>query len=224
MAKWVADNPHVPRSRLVAVDPPDVPGRRAGARDGPAAGQAVDLRRIDQNVLVITAGADHIAPRPGTMPFFDLIASEDVEHFERPGGHIGLVAGSAARNEIWPGIAGWLAQRSDRKRHQRGEGLMSTETDTERPHRRTSGSDHRGVPGRISPARMTGRVVFVTGGTRGIGAAISRSFAEQGAVVAAGYGRDKENAEQLLSSSRRTTSPRASIRATSARPTIAGGR
>jgi acetoacetyl-CoA reductase/3-oxoacyl-[acyl-carrier protein] reductase len=46
--------------------------------------------------------------------------------------------------------------------------------------------------------RMQDHVVFVTGGTRGIGAAICRSFAEQGAVVAAGYSGNTERAEQLL--------------------------
>ena len=112
MAKWVADNPPFParayrdwitwmykENRLVR-------GRMR------LRGRRVDLGEIDQNLLVVTAGADHIAPPPGTAPIFDLVASEDVTHLDRPGGHIGLMAGSRARQEIWPDLAGWLAERS----------------------------------------------------------------------------------------------------------------
>jgi acetoacetyl-CoA reductase/3-oxoacyl-[acyl-carrier protein] reductase len=43
--------------------------------------------------------------------------------------------------------------------------------------------------------KLLGRVAFVTGGTRGIGAAICRSLAAQGAEVAAGYSGNEEAAD-----------------------------
>jgi polyhydroxyalkanoate synthase len=114
MAKWVGDNPPFPGRawsqwiRWMYQDEALVAGRMR------LRGRRVDLRRVEQNLLVITAGADHIAPRAGTMPIFDLVASDDITHIDRPGGHIGLIAGSAARNQIWPEMAAWLAERSER--------------------------------------------------------------------------------------------------------------
>lgn len=113
MAKWVSDNPPFPARAYrewvtwMYKDNRLVDGRLR------LRGRRVALERIDQNLLVVTAGADHIAPRPGTMPLLDLVSSHDVTHLDRPGGHIGLMAGSAARREIWPDIVDWLAPRSD---------------------------------------------------------------------------------------------------------------
>jgi NAD(P)-dependent dehydrogenase (short-subunit alcohol dehydrogenase family) len=48
-------------------------------------------------------------------------------------------------------------------------------------------------------SKLKDRVALVTGGTRGIGAAICRSLANQEATIAAGYSRDQEKAEAFRS-------------------------
>jgi polyhydroxyalkanoate synthase len=114
MARWVADNPPFPsRAYREWITLMYKENRLASGRLR-MRGRPVDLRRLEQNLLVITAGADHIAPREGTLPLLDLASSEDVTHFDRPGGHIGLMAGSRAKQEIWPDIAEWLEERSAR--------------------------------------------------------------------------------------------------------------
>jgi len=56
-----------------------------------------------------------------------------------------------------------------------------------------------------STDKLAGRVAFVTGGTRGIGAAIAHSLANQGAGVAVGYSRNPDSAERFVAELRTKT-------------------
>jgi polyhydroxyalkanoate synthase len=128
MAHWVADNPPFPAAAYrdwitwMYKENRLVRGRMR------LRGQLVDLSRIDQSLLVVTAGADHIAPPQGTHPLLGLVGSDDVTAIDRPGGHIGLMAGSKAKTEIWPDIDRWLAERSKITRRGRRNGNRREDT------------------------------------------------------------------------------------------------
>jgi polyhydroxyalkanoate synthase len=112
MSKWIADNPPFPARAFREWVTWIYKEGQLVRGEVELRGRTVDLRSIDQNLLVVTAQADHIAPVANTTPLFELVSSTDVTHLDRPGGHIGLLAGSSARKQIWPSIAGWLHERS----------------------------------------------------------------------------------------------------------------
>ncbi len=75
-------------------------------------GDRVDLSRIRANLLTVIAAGDHITPPCQSEAILSKVSSRDTELFRIPGGHIGIMAGSGARQTTWPHIDGWLSARS----------------------------------------------------------------------------------------------------------------
>ncbi len=75
-------------------------------------GKRVDLRRIRANLLTVIAEGDHITPPCQSEAILAKAGSRDKELYRIPGGHIGIMAGSAAPRTTWPHIDAWLSARS----------------------------------------------------------------------------------------------------------------
>src|SRR5437764_700661 len=76
MARWVADNPPFPARAYREWITWMYKENRLVRGQMWLRGERVDLGWIDQSLLVVTAGADHIAPPEGTQPLFELVSSE----------------------------------------------------------------------------------------------------------------------------------------------------
>jgi polyhydroxyalkanoate synthase len=75
-------------------------------------GERVDLGCIRASVLNVIAAEDHIVPPEQTEGAMAPIGSDDKHVLKIPGGHIGMMAGSAAVKRTWPQIDAWIALRS----------------------------------------------------------------------------------------------------------------
>lgn len=75
-------------------------------------GERADLGKIRANLLTVIAADDHITPPCQSEAILSKVASRDKELYRIPGGHIGMMAGSAAPRTTWPHINAWLSARS----------------------------------------------------------------------------------------------------------------
>lgn len=74
-------------------------------------GQRVDLAAVQQPILVAAARQDKIAPPASCKALIDIVGSTDKEYVELPGGHISLIAGRQAHQNLWPKVVAWLKAR-----------------------------------------------------------------------------------------------------------------
>ena len=76
-------------------------------------GRLVHLADIEAPVLAVAGDRDHLVPPAMARPLVDLVGSADRQYAELPAGHVGLMAGSGARDMLWPLVTDWLDARSD---------------------------------------------------------------------------------------------------------------
>ena len=82
-------------------------------------GRPVRLADIRCPVLNIAASRDQIAPRPTTSIVTERVGSTDASEILVDGGHVGIVVGRTASQNLWPKVGAWLAPTTEGPRSRR---------------------------------------------------------------------------------------------------------
>lgn len=70
-------------------------------------GRPVRLSAIRCPVLNIASSRDQIAPRPTTSVVTKRVGSKDASEILIEGGHVGIVVGRSASQNLWPKVGAW---------------------------------------------------------------------------------------------------------------------
>ena len=74
-------------------------------------GRRIFLRDIRCPVLAVTFEHDTIVPHRSASVLVDRVGSSDKRHLHLPGGHVGAVVSSHAKQHLWPLLAEWWSAR-----------------------------------------------------------------------------------------------------------------
>jgi len=71
-------------------------------------GEEVNLREIRAPMLCVGASKDDIVPAASARALVDSVGSTDKQFLELEGGHISVIAGRRAKQQVWPALVEWL--------------------------------------------------------------------------------------------------------------------
>jgi polyhydroxyalkanoate synthase len=99
-------------------------------------GELINLRRIICPLLSVPARFDELVPPRACEPLTQLVRSCDRQTVVFPSSHVGMAAGLAAHERLWPAVGQWLGVRDStpQRRPRRtnatavGEGLSECHT------------------------------------------------------------------------------------------------
>jgi polyhydroxyalkanoate synthase len=74
--------------------------------------QVSDLGNITANMLVFAGETDHLVPASMAKKSLKMVASKNKSFMLAPGGHMGVILGSQAREHVWKQAADWLSGHS----------------------------------------------------------------------------------------------------------------
>jgi polyhydroxyalkanoate synthase len=77
-------------------------------------GEHVDVTNIDMPLLQILGDYDNLVPPEASKPFNDVVGTDDVSTIEYPSGHVGLAMSNGAHRDLWPEVAEWFLEHSER--------------------------------------------------------------------------------------------------------------
>jgi polyhydroxyalkanoate synthase len=109
---WVNDLIPYPKEAFKQMVKDVVSGNKLLRRELKFGDKNADLATMTQPLLAFAGSSDNIATPASTKGILDLVGSKDKRLYEVPGGHVGVVAGSAAPAKVWRPMAEWLASRS----------------------------------------------------------------------------------------------------------------